>query len=335
MVKKVTLRDVAKHAGVSVTTVSNVVRGWPHVTESTRAKVTQSIHELGYIPNPFAQGLRSGRTHTIGFIVPDIGSPHFGALVSIVEDIAHEHGYGVLVVNTHENQDREAEGIRRLTNGWSDGILIVQATNALQENDLSASIDVPFVAIDRVPDDFDGAFCNVNNFEVTRLAMQHLVDLGHERIAHLAGPKEALSARSRLAAYLDLVQYFGLKYHYVSASSRWSSEDGYRATLKLLAQDPLPTAIFASNDRMAIGAVRAIYEHQLAIPDDIALVGVDDIEISQYLQPPLTTIRQPVEEMARIGIEMLLELIDGKQPEQLHVSLQPTLIVRDSTSPCR
>jgi LacI family transcriptional regulator len=332
--QKVTLRDVAERAGVSVTTVSNVVRGWPYIASDTRSRVAQAIEELGYEPHPLARWLRTGRTQAIGFVVPDIANPHFASLASIAEDIAQEHGYSLLVLNTQENEAREARGVRLLTNGLGDGILIVQTTNALQTTDLLQTITVPVVAIDRVPNSFTGAFCNVDNQEIARLALQHLYDLGHRRIAHLAGPTTALSAQDRNAGYCRFVEARALEYCYVSANGcHWSVQEGLAAMRELLSQAERPSAVFASNDRMAVGAAHAIREGGLRIPQDISLVGVDDIEISQHLNPPLTTVRQPVSEMARTGIEMLMQLIKGEAPAELHVTLSPLLVVRDSTAP--
>jgi len=334
--QKVTLRDVARHAGVSVTTVSNVVRGWPYIAEETRLKVEQAIQELGYVPHPIAKWLRRGYTQTIGFVVPDVTNSHFAALVDTVENIAREHGYSVLVLNTHEDELREAEGVRLLTSGLGDGILLVQTANALQNGSLLRDVTIPVVAIDRVRETFNGPFCNVDNFAVTRLAMQHLYDLGHRRIAHLAGPSTALSAQDRAESYRQFIREAGLEYEYLSTNpSQWCSDEGYRAMHQLLDESVRPTAVFVSNDRMAAGAIHAAIERGLRVPEDISLVGVDDIELSRHITPPLTTVRQPLEEMARIGVEMLLKLIQEEPLEQPHVSLAPSLIVRESTAPPR
>jgi len=335
MSQKITLRDVATYAGVSVTTVSNVVRGWPYITTETRQKVQQAILELGYSPHPIAQGLRSGRTQTIGFVVPDLANPHFASLVSTVEDVAYEHGYSVLVFNTHENERREAEGVRRLTNGWGDGIVVVQTRNALQTGNLLQSVTIPVVAIDRVLNSYTGAFCNVDNLELTRLAMQHLYDLGHRRIAHLAGPHYALSAQARMDGYQCFVHEAGLEYMEYRPGNRelCSEDEGYYDMRHLLDEHERPTAVIDSNDRMAIGAIHAIQEYTLSVPNDISVVGADDIEVSKYINPPLTTVRQPLEEMARIGVELLLQLIQNANHDRMHISLKPTLIVRASTAP--
>jgi len=330
---KSTLRDVARRAGVSVTTVSNVVRGWPYISDATRARVQRAIAELNYSPDPIAQGLRTGRTQVIGFIVPDIANPHFAAMVSIVEDVAHEQGYSVLVFSTHEDSAREADCIRRVAHGWGDGLLIVQAapTNQLDPR----ALPVPVVGIDRVPGDFAGAGCTVDNSAVAELAVRHLAELGHRRIAHLSGPPRALPAQARAAGYRRWMGALGLDYRYASSNPGvWSAQEGYRATGALLDEGERPTALFASNDRLAIGAAHALRERGLRVPEDVSLVGVDDIETSRYLNPPLTSVRQPLEAMARAGIDLLLRLIEGKQtPAEASITLAPTLVVRASTAP--
>ena len=170
---------------------------------------------------------------------------------------------------------------------------------------------------------------------IARIAMGHLYELGHRRIAHLSGAHNALTAMARLEGYHRCIQELNLSYDYVSYSSNlWTPNEGYRAMKDLLANGPRPTAVFASNDSLAIGAAHAIREENLRIPEDISLIGVDDLDVSRYLYPPLTSVQQPVAEMAQVGIEMLLRLIMGETPEQIHLSLSPTLVVRRSTGPC-
>lgn len=335
MLSKITLRDVADRAGVSVTTVSNVVRGWPYISEETRLRVEQAINDLGYVPHPMAQGLRTGRTQVIGFVVPNLGNPHFAAMVSAVEDVAWEHGYSVLVFNTHENESRETDCVRRMINGWGDGLLIVQSAQFLETSQLLRDFPLPVVAIDRVPPTYEGAYCKVDNIAIARMAMTHLYELGHRRIAHLSGAKNALTAMTRLEGYRLFLQEMGLSYSYVSNSTNlWTPNEGYHAMQDLLATAPHPTAVFASNDSLAIGAAHAIREAGLRIPEDISLIGVDDLDVSRYLYPPLTSVQQPVAEMAQVGIDLLLRLIMGEPPEDIHVSLSPTLVIRRSTGPC-
>ncbi|WP_119069707.1 LacI family DNA-binding transcriptional regulator [Aggregatilinea lenta] len=335
MLSKIRLRDVADRAGVSVTTVSNVVRGWPYISDETRLRVEQAIHDLGYVPHPMAQGLRTGRTQVIGFVVPNLANPHFAAMVSAVEDVAWEHGYSVLVFNTHEDETRETDCVRRMINGWGDGLLIAQTAQFLETSQLLRDYPLPVVAIDRVPATYDGAYCRVDNIAIARMAMMHLYELGHRRIAHLSGAQNALTAMTRLEGYRRCVEELKLDYEYTSFSaSLWTPDEGYRAMKELLESEPHPTAVFASNDSLAIGAAHAIREVGLRIPEDMSLIGVDDLDVSRYLYPPLTSVQQPVAEMAQVGIDLLLRLIIGETPEQIHISLSPTLVVRRTTGPC-
>lgn len=334
MAQKITLRDVANHAGVSVTTVSNVVRNWPYVSEETRQKVIYSIQELGYTPNVIAQGLRTGRTQLIGFIAPDIINPHFASMVSTVEDVAQEQGYSVLLFNTHNKPAREAERIHRALHSSLDGLLVVPTGEFEHTVRLLQNAAMPVVFLDRVASDFDHPFCKVDNTQMVRLLMQHLYDLGHRKIAHLSGPPNVILAQERMSSYRQFIHDSGLTYEYVTQNGgTWASEEGYRATLELLNHhNERPTAILASNDTMAIGASRAIREMGLRIPDDISLVGIDDIEICRYLNPALTTVQQPLAELARVSVGMLLGLLQGKPLPDQHVILPPKLIIRDSTA---
>lgn len=334
MSHRVTLKDVASYAGVSVTTVSNVVRDWPYVADETRRKVQNAIAHLGYSPHPIAQGLRTGQTQVIGFIVPDLSNPYFASMVSVAEDVAQEHGYSVLVFNSHEDEMREAESIRRAARRWVDGLLIAHIATANYKPNFLADVGIPVVLIDRLLDGDASPSCTLDNFHAAQLATRYLCELGHERIAHLAGPRGARPARDRLKGYQQTIQQFGLTYErVVFHEGTWGCQEGYWAMRELLNDPVRPTAVFASNDRMAIGAARAIQEAGLSVPSDISLVGVDDIEVSQYMNPALTTVKQPLEKMARAGIDLLLKLIHAEIPEQMHLVLEPTLLIRQSTMP--
>ncbi len=328
------MRDVAVFAGVSVTTVSNVVRDWPYVSGETRLKVQRAIYELGYSPHPIAQGLRTGQTLVIGFVVPDLSNPYFASMVGVAEDVAQERGYSLLVFNTHEDEGRETECIHRATQRWVDGLLIAQVAEAQHTAQVLSSVDIPVVAIDRIPASFTGPSCQFENFRAAQLATQHLYDLGHRRIAHLAGPLGARPAIERRDGYLHTLGIYDLSYQrLIHENGVWGFNEGYEAMRQILADDVLPTAVFASNDRMAIGAAHAIHEWGLKVPGDISLVGIDDLDVSQHMNPPLTTIRQPIGEMARAGIDLLLKLLNNEVPKDIQVMLSPELVLRQSTAP--
>jgi len=333
MANRVTLKDVAQLAGFSVTTVSNVVRGWPYIADETRQKVQEAIRDLGYSPHPIAQGLRTGQMQTIGFIVPDISNPYFAAIVSVAEDIAQEHQYSVIIFSSHEDPTRQAECLRRASNRMVDGLLIAPVASTPITPTLFADLDVPTVLIDRVPDDYTGPACALNNLHVGQLATEHLCQLGHQRIAHIAGPPMVRAARERAIGYQRTLKQYNLTYEQiVHTTSQWGCEDGYQQMRQLLQIEPPPTAVFAGNDLVAIGVLHALDEAGLRCPEDVSIVGVDDIPVGAYIQPTLTTVRQPLQEMARTGIGILLDLVRHQsQPLCQHV-LEPTLIPRHSTA---
>ncbi len=334
---RVTLRQVATYAGVSITTVSNVIRQWPYISDETRHRVEEAITELGYVPHTIAQGLRTGRTQIIGFIVPDLANPHFAAMVSITEAIAREHGYNVLIFNSRDDAALEVTCIHQVVNRWVDGLMIVQAATAQNTAELLHTLNIPVVAIDRVPVDFIGPSARIDNTLVSELAIDHLYSLGHRRIAHLSGPLGAQPAQERLNGYKRYLQEHQLSYVYSSThEGTWGAESGYVGMRQILAEAELPTAVYASNDSMAIGALHALYERGLRVPEDISIIGVDDIELTQHLHPPLTTVRQPIDQMARAGIDMLLKCIHTESnPETGHSRkiLTPELVIRESTAP--
>ncbi len=331
MARHITLKDVAQYAGVSVTTVSNVMRDWPYISDETRAKVQQAIDTLGYSPHVVAQGLRTGLTQAIAFVVPDLSNPYFAEMVAAAEDVAQQYDYTLLVFTSHEDHSRETASIRRATSRWADGLLITHTIGTPQ----LPKITLPMVAIDRVPTDYHGAVCTLDNVYAGELATEHLVQLGHRRIAHIAGPAVVRLALDRITGYNRVLDRAGLTYrHIMHSSAGWDFEDGYRTMLNLLdvPTHERPSAVFASNDRIAIGALHAIYDRGWRVPEDFSLVGVDGIEVSGHLNPPLTTVRQPLDQLARTGVDMLMRLIREEALPQMSITLAPELIVRRSTA---
>ncbi|MDX2139747.1 MAG: LacI family DNA-binding transcriptional regulator [Chloroflexota bacterium] len=334
MPRQVTLRDVAEYAGVSVTTVSNVVRDWPYVSPETRLKVKSAIDSLGYSPHLIAQSLRTGQMNALAFIVPDLSNPYFAEIVGAAEDAAQEQGYTVLVFNSHEDHEREAACIRRARRHFVDGLLIAHTAATPQDSTLWHDSTLPIVAIDRTPPYYSGASCVMDNVRAGILATEHLWSLGHQRIAHIAGPRTVRPARERMEGYKAALAQHGMVYRTVrNVEHDWNADEGYRAMSALLDAPEHPTAVFASNDALAIGALHAIDERGLRVPNDISVVGVDDIEISRHLRPPLTTVRQPREDMARMAVDLLLRHIREESVDEPVVMLQPELIVRQSTAP--
>ena len=332
--KAPTMKDVAQAAGVSVQTVSAVINRKPGITEATRERVMAAVARLHYRPYSVARSLRTRETRTIALIVSDIANPSFATMASAAEAYAHAYDYSLLVFNTHDDVDREARYLQTAIERWIDGVLFVSAQDHMAGLDTLQTAGMPSVAIDRIPQGYGGPSVTLDNMEAGRLAADHLLDLGHRCIGHISGPRTLRLARERWDGFNRALAGRGLQSQpFVCGEGNWECESGYVAMKQILSGGPRPTAIFAANDRMAIGAMRAVLEAGLEIPRDISFVGLDDIEISAYQNPPLTTVRQSFADLATQAVRLLLDLVADKIPEQARMILEPELIVRQSTAP--
>jgi LacI family transcriptional regulator len=328
------MKDVAERVGVSAQTVSAVINDKPGITEETRARVLDAIKALGYRPYSVARSLRTGQTRTLALIVSDIANPSFATMASAAEDYAHQFGYSLTVHNTHDDMARETSYVQSATQRWTDGVLFVSAEDRMTSLDALEAAGIPSVAIDRIPEHYNGPSVTLDNAQAGRIAADHLLDLGHTCIAHISGPLRLRVARERLAGFEQATRARGIDPRQCArGEGDWTCESGYRAMTLILQHPPRPTALFAANDRMAIGAFRAIHERGLSIPQDISIVGLDDIEVAAYQIPPLTTIRQSFAELATRAIQVLIEIIDKGEAAEPRLRLEPVLIERQSTAP--
>jgi DNA-binding LacI/PurR family transcriptional regulator len=327
------MKDVAKAANVSIQTVSAVVNGKPEITQETRSRVLAAINQLGYRPYKVARSLRTRSTNSIALILSDITNPFFATVVSIAEDYAHSAGYSLILYNTHYDAERERYYCQTVLERWIDGLLFVATLDRVNGLDMVQKAGVPVVALDRIPDDYVGPSVTLDNVKAGRLAAQHLLELGHIRFAHISGPLDLRLSRERLLGFAETISGHGLDPGpCVAGDNNWSGASGYRAMQELLALPERPTAVFASNDRMAIGAMRAIAETGLRIPQDISVVGVDDIELAALQNPSLTTVAQSLTDVATQAVNILLEILKGKDHSQTRVVLDAVLKVRESTA---
>jgi LacI family transcriptional regulator, repressor for deo operon, udp, cdd, tsx, nupC, and nupG len=332
--KRPTIKDVAKQANVSAQTVSAVINGKPGITDQTRKRVRGIIEELGYRPFGIARSLRTGQTRTIALIVSDIENPFFSKVASTAEDYAHHSGYSLILYNTHDDPERENRYLEQALQNWVDGVLFVATQDRVKSLEMLKAADVPYVALDRIPEQYQGPSITLDNVLASQMATQHLIELGHRRIVHVSGPLHLRLARERLKGYTEAMESHELSpIHEVEEDSNWRFEDGYITTQRMLARESRPTAIAAANDRMAIGAMRAIVDAGLRVPDDISVIGVDDLAVAAYCIPTLTTIRQPFNEIGTLGIRLLLDILEKKPIEQISITLRPTLVIRQSTAP--
>lgn len=333
--KVVTRDDVARHAGVSPATVSYVVNNGPRpVAMETRQKVLQAIKDLGYRPNAVARNLRRQRTTTLGLIIPDTCNTYFAEVAQGIESVAYENDFTLVFCHSDYILERELYYVDHLFTERAAGVILIPATSNLESVNRLLAYNIPTVILDRHAKGVSVPSVVANNYQGGYLATQHLISLGHTRIGCIVRPVELTHSLERVRGYLTALQEAGLPH-----DPRWMAPGGYRmengrnAMDYLLSLDTPPTAVFAYNDIMAIGALRAAHEHGLQVPQDFSIIGFDDITEASFTCPALTTIRQAKFEMGRHGMELLLHLVSGGSVGTLAKvpPLEVELIVREST----
>jgi DNA-binding LacI/PurR family transcriptional regulator len=330
---KPTITDVARRAGVSKSLVSLVMRGADHVSPERRQAVNKAAAELGYRPNAMARSLVQRRTHLVGVMVSDLHNPFFADVVAGIQEQAARTGYKVLVNSGNRAAAREADAMETLLQLRADGIIL--GSPVLDDEVIGrASREVPIVLVGR--EAHGPAVDSVTNDDRAgaEVAVEHCVSLGHRRIAHIDGGHGA-GAPARRHGYEAAMKRLGLGDLVSVVSGTYTEEGGHTGCLLLLAQKPRPTAIFAANDLAAIGALNAIEESGLKVPDDVSLVGYDNTSLAALRHISLTTIHQPRLEMGQLALSTLLERVDQDREEPRRVVLSPSLVVRASTAPPR
>ncbi|MBN1640595.1 MAG: LacI family DNA-binding transcriptional regulator [Anaerolineae bacterium] len=330
-----TIRDVAKHAGVSKSTVSRVLsaRDRP-VSDGAKRRVLAAVEALGYEPNPLARGLRRGETRTLGLVVRSTANPFFAEVARGAEDAALAQGYSLLICNTDGDPARERSYIDVLLRKQIDGIFFLTARTRDDQMRSILRQGIAVVTTARPSPDLATDCVWTDNVAGGRAATSHLVSLGHRRIACIAGARDLSLSEDRLAGYRAALAEarMPVEERYVVLGD-FRPEGGYQAARRLLALDPRPTALFACNDLMAIGAICAATEIGLAVPQDLSVVGFDNLELAAFGNPPLTTIAQPTHEIGRIAAAMLIDrLQEPALPLQIRM-METELVVRRSTAP--
>lgn len=320
---------VARAAGVSSSTVSRILNGTAIVSDAKRHAVDEAVARLGFIPNPVARGLAGGRTLSIGVITQSLSSPFYGAALMGVEAELNRAGYSPLFVSGHWDAAREARCIEELKARRVDGIIVL--TGRLSDESLRRCAQrMPVVITGRDLSARNLCSLKFDDYQGGLLATRHLIELGHRRIAFIAGPKGHPDAAERLRAYRSGLRAAGLGFDArLVAVGAFHEESGTIAAHALLvAKNPF-TAIFAANDQMAFGALVALHRHGLRVPEDVSLVGFDDLPGSVYSIPSLTTVRQPAYELGSLSAQAMLALLGGRRPAP-HIPA-PRLVLRDST----
>lgn len=327
----VTLAEIAKAAGVSISTVSRALTNTKHpLKEETRQRIVSLAKEMGYNPNLVARSLQSDRTHVVGVIVDRMQSPFAAATVQGIQDGLRQAGYSVSIANSNRDQDLVVEAIQTFHSRRADGIVILNSWLHTFNDPLLSLQNRPFVFVNRL---FSAAIHNCvgpGDRCGAQLAVEHLVSLGHQCIAYINGMEEWLEAQNRLAGYCDVLTKHDLPVdESLIRPGDWGVDSGYQATQALLTLDQPPTAIFAANDLMALGAIYAVQDAGLRVPDDVALVGYDDRDFAEWIRPSLTTIRMPSYEMGQAAARLLLEQFAGEELEDA-TQVPGTLIIRQS-----
>ena len=335
MAMRVTIHDVATHAGVSAMTVSRVVNESPRVSDETRRRVEASIAKLGYVPNRLARGLSQRRTHAFGVIVPDVANPFFTLVVRGVEQVAWRAGYHVVLCDTQGDLERERGYLEDMVAFQVEGVLIAPVGDRSRPQlRLLTRNNVPFVLIDRSIAGFDGDLVQGDSVAGARQLIEHLIELGHRRIGMITESPDVSTARDRLQGYREALERGAIELdpELVAESSTIDPDAAAEATLRLLALDEPPTAIFAVNNIAVVGVVEAARRRNLEIPDDLALVCFDDIEHVSRLYPFLTVMAQPAETYGTIATQLLLDRLSGRVGQRRRIVVLPAdFIVRKSS----
>ncbi|MDR6538789.1 LacI family DNA-binding transcriptional regulator [Variovorax soli] len=331
-----TIKDVALRAGVSVTTVSHVVNDTRHVSAKVRERVEEAIRELGYVPSAVARSLKSNTTRTVGMLIPNSSNPYFAEIVRVVEDRCFGAGYTLVLCNTDDEPRRQSVYLQVLSERRIDGLIVVSTGDDASLATLLRGLRMPVVLVDREIDDPACDLVESAHMHGGLLATRHLVSLGHTRIACIGGPAGLAPSAQRIEGWRMALAEAGLSPAAGAGELLWhggfTSQGGYEAMHAIARTSSPPSAVFVCNDLMAIGALRAAHESGLRVPDGLSVVGFDDIELSSFTSPPLTTVAQPKARIGALAVDMLLERIDGRRHEPRKVMLQPELHVRGSTA---
>lgn len=336
-----TIVDVAKLAGVSIATVSRVVNNSSHpVNAETRARILEAIETLNFVPNPLARALVSEKSRLIGVIVGDASDPYFANIVRGISLVAQEHGYLTVICNTDRVPEVELDFVRLLRDYCADGLIFVGGglANATHQKQLGEIVDwfksnqVPVVALGNqfltVPQ------VNINDAQAAQDMTEYLIQLGHRHIGFITGPVGLTTSQLRLNGYQQALARHAITFiPELVSEGDFTYDGGRRAARHLMAQPIRPTAIFGSNDREAMGCLSQLREEGIRVPEQVSVVGFDDVEAAQYVHPPLTTVQVPMQDIGAKGMQQLLQGMDSKEIIEPKHILPHRLVIRASSGP--
>lgn len=334
--KRASISDIAQELNLAVSTVSRALSGHSRISEATRQRVGKLAEQLNYQPNHLAAALRKGRSNTLGVIVPHIDGHFFALVMKGVEAVANKAGFNVMLCQSNEDHAHEKKNIETLINAQVDGILVslARTTRDFRHFDKVSTRGIPLVFFDRILDGVDVSAVVLDDYQGGYQSVKHLLDQGCRRIAHFGGPQHLNIYKNRYAGYCQ-----ALRDHNVPLDDAlvvfgdMALEDGSAAMKQLLALPQRPDAVFSASDFAAVGALQVLKEHQLRIPQDVALAGFSNETFTALTEPRLTTVDQRCEEMGRAAMRLLLEMVQERtrQPSPRKIVLQPELLARESS----
>ena len=328
-----TIKDVAALAGISYTTVSHVLHKTRPVSDEVRVKVEAAIQRLDYVPSAVARSLKAKTTATIGLLVPNSLNPYFTELARGIEDYCERNGYCVILCNSDDNPDKQRSYLRVLLEKRIDGLIVASAGGDSGLAQGLAGVRTPMVIVDRGLEGLDADLVRIDHEYGAYLATRHLLELGHRDIACIGGPAHTSVAQMRLAGFCRALKEAAVEVPSTRMlESDFTSPGGYQAAATLLEKNP-PSAIFAGNAMIGIGVLRAAAEHNIRVPSELSVIGFDDIQMSRYVYPALTTVGQSILQLGEMAAQALLRRIASPQLATGQRIVTPDIVLRESTAP--
>jgi len=330
----VTIKDIARELGISTSTVSRALSDSPLVREDTKRQILRVARRLGYQRNELARALVKGTSGAVGLLVPDITNPFFSDIARGVAEIADKTGAGVLLCNTDGRADHELDYVSLMRRKRVDGLLLCSATIEAPYLEELMLARIPFILVSRLTGRADVSYVITDDTAGARLAVEHLVKLGHRDIGFIGGPEDVQASRDRMSAYRAVLRHRGLEVTPAWATfAGFTQAAGRKAAREMLSQHRHPSAIFAANDVTALGVLEVAEELGLTVPGKLSIVGYDDISYASLPRIQLTTVAQPAVEMGRIAVSWLFDALENPHVERLQKVLAPRLVVRSTTAP--
>lgn len=331
---KVTIYDVAKEANVSIATVSNVINKKGRIGEKTRKRVYEAMEALNYEPNVIASALMGKQTKTIGLLIPDLANPFFSELARSIEDRSHELGYNIVICSTDYREDKENKYIGLLKQKRVDGFIFASGFEKLTRVEELMKEDIPIAIVARDYPNFSVNAVVIDDYMGGYIAAEHLIEKGHKKISVVA--VDIYSNRERIRGFKDALSKHHLQIaqeiDFIGEIEKNHMDVGRKVAERYLQCEDRATAMFACNDLLAIGAIQAAKQAGLKVPEDLSVVGFDNTNIASIVDPPLTTVSQPIQLMGREVMDLIISVFKGEREDNVRVTLTPTLVERESTS---